>query len=64
MDIIDNESQKTLQPRKIKSVKREETLRIEKAANDGVCIAHDSEGKTIFVRYVLPGELVKANIYR
>ena len=64
MDIIDNESEKTLQPRKIKSVKREETLRIEKAANDGVCIAHDSEGKTIFVRYVLPGELVRANIYR
>ena len=64
MNVINNDKEQTLQPRKIQSVKREEILHIEKFANDGVCIAYDSQGKTIFVRYVLPNETVKANIYR
>ncbi|MCX7820445.1 MAG: hypothetical protein N2258_02085, partial [Brevinematales bacterium] len=50
-------------PRKIKSVKEEKILNIEKFANEGCSIAHD-ENKVIFVRYALPGEKIKANIYR
>ncbi len=64
MNVINNNEEQNLQPRKIQSVKREEILKIQKFANDGVCIAYDSQGKTIFVRYVLPGETVRANIYR
>lgn len=53
-----------INPRNIKSVKREETLRIVKFVNEGVCLAYDAESKPVFVRYVLPGELVKVKIYR
>lgn len=50
-------------PRKIKAVAREAVLRIEKFANEGVCVAREND-KVIFVRYVLPGELVRVKIYK
>jgi len=50
-------------PRKIKSVKREAILKIEKYASEGVSIAYDND-KVVFVRYAIPGETVKVNIYR
>lgn len=50
-------------PRKIKSVQREIILKIEKYAGDGVSLGYE-DGKAIFVRYALPGETVKVNIYR
>ncbi len=52
-----------LNPRRTKSVKREAILKIEKYAGEGACIARENE-KVIFVRYVIPGETVKANIYK
>ncbi len=51
MEFSDKES------RRLKSVDREETVRIERFAGDGPALAYDSEGKVLFVRYVLPGEL-------
>jgi 23S rRNA (uracil1939-C5)-methyltransferase len=56
--LIDN-----FNPRKIKTVKREAVLRIEKYASDGVSIAYENE-KVIFVRYAVVGELVRVNIYK
>ncbi|HRU45004.1 MAG TPA: hypothetical protein P5322_10810, partial [Spirochaetota bacterium] len=53
-----------INPRKIKSVKREETLKIVKFVNEGMCLAYDADSKPVFVRYVLPDELVRVNIYR
>ena len=50
-------------PRKIKSVKEEAVLKIEKYAQEGVSIAYHND-KTVFVRYAIPGETIKANIYR
>ncbi len=50
-------------PRKIKSVKEEKIITIEKFANEGCSISYN-EGKIIFVRYALPGEKLKVNIYR
>ncbi len=50
-------------PRKIKSVKKEVILKIEKLANEGCAISHYND-KVIFVRYSIPGEVVRANIYR
>ncbi len=50
-------------PRKIKSVKIEKILTIEKIANEGCSIAYD-DNKVIFVRYALPKEKIRANIYR
>ncbi|MGC8771649.1 MAG: class I SAM-dependent RNA methyltransferase [Brevinematia bacterium] len=50
-------------PRKIKSVKEEKILNIEKYANEGCSIAYD-DNKVVFVRYALPNEKIKANIYR
>jgi len=50
-------------PRRIKPVKREALLRIEKYAGEGACIAYENE-KVIFVRYVIPGEEVRVNIYK
>jgi 23S rRNA (uracil1939-C5)-methyltransferase len=50
-------------PRKIKAVKREAVLKIEKFAGEGVCIARENE-KVVFVRYVIPGETVRVNIYK
>lgn len=50
--------------RKIKSVEREEIVRIQKWAGEGPAMAYDESGKVLFVRYVLPGELVKVKIYK
>lgn len=52
-----------IQPRKIQSVQREAELTIEKYAGEGVSLAHDGE-KAVFVRFAIPGERVRANIYR
>ena len=52
-----------INPRKIKGVKREAVLKIERYAGEGVSIAYDNE-KVIFVRYVIPGETVRVNIYK
>ena len=49
--------------RKIKSVCRQVELTIEKYASDGVSIGYD-DSKVIFVRYAIPGERVKVNIYK
>jgi 23S rRNA (uracil1939-C5)-methyltransferase len=49
--------------RRIKATKREALLKVEKFANEGCSIAYESE-KVIFVRYALPGEYIRANIYR
>jgi 23S rRNA (uracil1939-C5)-methyltransferase len=49
--------------RKIKATKREALLKVEKFANEGCSIAYENE-KVIFVRYALPGEYIRANIYR
>ena len=50
-------------PRKIKPVKREVELLIEKYASEGSSIGYD-EGKVVFVRYAIPGEKVLANVYK
>lgn len=50
-------------PRKIQSVKREAVLKVEKHAGEGTAIAYENE-KVIFVRYALPGETVRVNIYK
>ncbi|MGL4389005.1 MAG: class I SAM-dependent RNA methyltransferase, partial [Brevinema sp.] len=50
--------------RKLKSVDREEIVTIEKFAGEGPALAYDSTGKVLFVRYVLPGEVVKVKIYK
>lgn len=62
-EVVDETDAGRIKPRKIKSVKREATLRIVKYAGEGTSIAYDNE-KVIFVRYVLPGELVRVNIYK
>lgn len=49
--------------RKIKMAEREAILDIVKPAGDGVSIAYDNE-KVVFVRYALPGERVRAKIYK
>ncbi len=59
----DEEELPSFNPRKIKPVKREVELGIEKFAGEGSAIGYD-EGKVIFVRYALPGERIKANIYK
>ncbi|MGC8765303.1 MAG: class I SAM-dependent RNA methyltransferase [Brevinematia bacterium] len=53
----------SFKPRKIKSTKREIVLKIEKIANEGCSIGYENE-KVIFVRYAIPGEVIKANVYR
>lgn len=50
-------------PRKIKPVEREVVLNIEKFANEGCSIAHEND-KVIFVRYAIPGEIVRAKVYK
>ena len=50
--------------RKLKSVDREEIVRIERFAGEGPALAYDKDGKILFVRYVLPNELVKVKIYK
>lgn len=52
-----------LNPRKIKGTKEEAILKIEKYAGEGVSIAYHND-KTVFVRYAIPGETVKVNIYK
>lgn len=52
-----------IQPRKIKSVQREAEVVIEKYAADGVSLTHD-DGKAVFVRFAVPGERMRVNIYR
>lgn len=52
-----------IKTRKIKSVCKEAIVKIEKYANDGVSIAYYNN-KIIFVRYAIPGELVKIKIYK
>lgn len=58
MEFSDKES------RRLKAVDREEIVRIERFAGEGPALAYDSTGKVLFVRYVLPGELVKVKIYK
>ncbi len=58
MEFSDKES------RRLKSVDKEEIVRIEKFAGEGPALAYDENGKVLFVRYVLPGELVKVKIYK
>ncbi len=53
-----------IERRRIKSVERILTAKIERAANDGVSIAYDENSKVILVRYALPGETVKIKIYK
>ncbi len=53
----------SFKPRKIKPVKREVELVIDKYASEGSSIGYDN-GKVIFVRYSIPGEKVRANIYK
>ncbi|MCG8572406.1 MAG: class I SAM-dependent RNA methyltransferase [Spirochaetes bacterium] len=53
-----------LERHRITAVNRQEILTIEKWAQDGVAIAHDSNNKIIFVRYVIPGEKAKVKIYK
>jgi 23S rRNA (uracil1939-C5)-methyltransferase len=50
-------------PRKIKSTKKEAILRVEKFAGEGVSIAYEND-KIVFIRYAIPGELIKVNIYK
>jgi len=50
--------------RRLKRADREEIVRIEKFAGEGPALAYDSQGKVLFVRYVLPNELVKVKIYK
>jgi 23S rRNA (uracil1939-C5)-methyltransferase len=50
-------------PRKIKTTKQEAILQIEKYAQEGVSIAYHND-KITFVRYAIPGETVRANIYK
>ncbi|MGL5956660.1 MAG: TRAM domain-containing protein, partial [Brevinema sp.] len=50
--------------RRLKAVEREEVVRIDRFAGEGPALAYDSQGKVLFVRYVLPGELVKVKIYK
>lgn len=50
--------------RKLKAVEREEIVRIERFAGEGPALAYDESGKVLFVRYVLPNELVKVKIYK
>ena len=51
-------------PRKLKGNSREAVLRIEKWAGEGVSLAHDEDNKVIFVRYAIPGELIRVKIYK
>jgi len=49
--------------RKIKTSSRETVLTIEKYASDGVSIGYE-DNKVIFVRYAIPGEKVRVNVYK
>ncbi|MGL4677571.1 MAG: class I SAM-dependent RNA methyltransferase [Brevinema sp.] len=50
--------------RRLKAVEREEIVRIDRFVGEGPALAYDSQGKVLFVRYVLPGELVRVKIYK
>ncbi len=64
MDAAAKDFYDSLEKRRLKRAKREETVRIEEWASDGLCVAHDTGGKLILVRFVIPGELVRVNIYK
>lgn len=53
-----------LEKRKLKSTNRQVIAKIERWAEEGVSIAHDDDNKIILVRYAIPGETVKINIYK
>lgn len=53
-----------IEKRKIKSVERETTAKIERWGAEGVSIAYDTDNKVILVRYAIPGETCKINIYK
>lgn len=56
-----------INPRKTKIADREVILRVDRYAGEGMCIAYEegnNEGKIVFARYVLPGERIRAKIYR
>ncbi len=53
-----------LEKRKLKSTQRQVTTTIDRWAEEGVSIAHDEDGKVILVRYAIPGEVVRINIYK
>ena len=53
-----------LEKRKLKSTNRQVIAKIERWAEEGVSIAHDEDNKIILVRYAIPGETVKINIYK
>ncbi|HBD94998.1 MAG: hypothetical protein A2015_02565 [Spirochaetes bacterium GWF1_31_7] len=53
-----------IEKRKIKSVQREIICKIENWGAEGVTIAHDNENKAILIRYAIPGELCRINIYK
>lgn len=53
-----------LEKRKIKSTQREIVAKIERWAEEGVSIAHDENNKIVLVRYAIPGETVRINIYK
>lgn len=50
--------------RRLKSVDRKETVPIQRFVSEGPALAYDSNGKVLFVRYVLPGELVLVKVYK
>ena len=53
-----------LEKRKLKSTNKQVIAKIERWAEEGVSIAHDEDNKIILVRYAIPGETVKINIYK
>lgn len=53
-----------LEKRKLKSTNRQVIAKIERWAEEGVSIAHDDDNKIILVRYAIPGETVKINMYK
>lgn len=60
-------SAEDINPRKSKIANRETILRVDRYAGDGMCIAYEEaqeQRKIVFARYVLPGERVRAKIYR
>jgi 23S rRNA (uracil1939-C5)-methyltransferase len=52
-----------IESRKTQTAKREAIIKIEKYAGEGVSLGYDND-KAVFVRYAIPGETVKVNIYR
>ncbi len=57
------ENMEGLSPRKLKGTDRELTVRIVKYVGEGVSLAYEDE-KVIFVRFGIPGELMKVKVYK